>query len=125
MKERARALLKDAVKKIKEANTELCKPEEDVVSFLVCKKSQRATENFLKGFLLQNDVEPNKFKTIEDLYEQCKAINKSFKEINLSNFECKSYELDSKECTRLSKVSNCFSTADELDSFFRKEKVIP
>ena len=52
MKNRARALFKDAINKVKEADEELCRPEEDVVSILVCKKSQRASESFLKGYLL-------------------------------------------------------------------------
>jgi len=124
MKNRARALFKDAINKVKEANNELCRPEEDVVSFSVCKKSQRATENFLKGFLLQNGVEPNRFNSLEELYNQCKIINKNFKKFDLSNFKCKSDHLDAKHCDEISKVNNCYTTADNLDNFLRQEKII-
>ncbi len=41
-------------KKLNEASNELYRPEEDVVSYLVCKNSQYAIENYLKGFLLKN-----------------------------------------------------------------------
>ena len=124
MKNRARALFKDAINKVKEADDELCRPEEDVVSFLVCKKSQRATENFLKGFLLQNGVEPNGFNSLEELYNQCITINKNFKKFDLSNFKCKSDHLDAKHCNEISTVNNCYKTADNLDTFLRGEKVI-
>ena len=79
MKNRARALFSEAVKNINEANDELCRPEEDVVSVLVCKKAQRATDNFLRGFLLDHGVEPKNENTLNDLYLECKKAKPQFK----------------------------------------------
>lgn len=124
MKNRARALFKDAIKKVREADEELCRPEEDVVSILVCKKSQRATESFLKGYLLHKGVDPSESNTLEDLYNQCKLFNKNFKKIDLSSFECKALEFDARQCNEISKVNNCYTTADNIDTFLREEKVI-
>jgi len=124
MKGKANKLFKDAVKKLNEANEELFRPEEDIVSFVVCKNSQLAVESFLKGFLLQNEINPAPYKTIDDLYDQCKAINKNFEKISLSDFQCKSHSLDSRYCNEVSKVRNCFEQADNLDTFLRKEKII-
>ncbi len=124
MKERARALFKEAIKKVGEANQELCRPEEDVVSVMVCKKSQRATENFLRGYLLENEVEPGIEKTLDELLQQCLAINPNFRKVDLSNFDCRSAKLDSHQCNEVSKVSGCFVNASNLENFLRDEKVI-
>jgi HEPN domain-containing protein len=124
MEDTANKLFDDAIEKLNEANEELLKPKEDVVSYLVCKNAQHAIENFLKGFLLQNGIDPSKYKTTGSLYEQCRAINKNFKEINLSDFDCKSHKMDSRNCNEVSKVSSCFEIADRLDTFLRKEELI-
>ncbi|MCF6308323.1 MAG: hypothetical protein L3J09_10230 [Flavobacteriaceae bacterium] len=124
MKDRAEALLKEAVKKLGEANEELCRPHEDVVSVLVCKKAQRATENFLRGFLLKNKVEPGIEKSLDELLEQCLCINPNFKNVDLSQFDCRSVKLDSRQCNEVSKVSSCFINASNLETFLRDEKVI-
>ena len=74
MEDQANKVFDEAIDKLKEANEELCRPEEDIVSFVVCKNSQFAIENFLKGFLLQNNIDINKYKTIDNLYTQCLKI---------------------------------------------------
>ncbi len=124
MKERAYAFFNEAIKKVNEANEELCRPEEDVVTYSVCKNAQFAIENYLKGFLLNNGKDPSNFNTIDSLYKECKAINAKFKDIDLSDFSCKSHQIDSRYCNEVTKVSNCFDVADNLDTFFRREKII-
>jgi len=124
MKSKTNRLFNDAVEKLNAANKELFRPKEDVVSYLVCKNAQHAVEFFLKGFLLQNGIDPDNHKTIESLYRQCKTINKNFEEINLSDFECKLHKLDSRYCNEISKVSNCFDVANSLDTFLKREKII-
>ena len=124
MKAKANKLFDDAIEKLNEANQELFKPEEDVVTYAVCKNAQYAIENYLKGFLLTNGIDPDNYKTIEELYEQCKSINNKFEDIDLSDIGCKSHHLDSKYCNEVSKVSNCFDVADNLDTFLRREKII-
>ncbi|MBT8384424.1 MAG: HEPN domain-containing protein [Bacteroidia bacterium] len=124
MKDKANKLFTDASKKLNEANKELFKPKEDLVTYMVCKNAQFAVENYLKGFLLQNGVNPAKYKTVESLYEQCIKLNKKFEEVDLSDFNCKSHDLDSRYCNEVSKVSNCFDIADNLDTFLRREKII-
>jgi HEPN domain-containing protein len=124
MKTQANKLFFDAVERLNEASEELFRPEEDVVTYAICKNAQFAIENFLKGFLLKNEIDPSDYKTIEELYEQCKSINKKFEEIDLTEFGCKSHTIDSRFCNEVSKVSNCYDIADSLDTFFRREKII-
>lgn len=124
MKNRANKLFIEAVKSVNEANEELCRPEEDVVSVLVCKKAQLATTNFLKGFLLQNGIEPKNDMTLSELHQECLAINPNFKKIDLSNFDCKTVNLATKDCNDVTKISGCHFTATKLETFLREEKVI-
>ena len=114
----------NAAQKLNQANKELFKPEEDIVTYLVCKNSQFAIENYLRGYLLKNNVNPIKYKTIDSLYEQCKIINKNFEKVDLAEFDCKAHNLDSRYCNEVLKVNNCFEIADSLDTFLRKEKII-
>lgn len=117
-------LFDDAIEKLNEASEELFRPEEDVVTFAVCKNAQLAIENYLKGFLLNHDIDPSDFKTVESLYKRCRSINNKFQEIDLSNFKCKVDELESRFCNEVSEVSYCYDAANELDTFLRKEKII-
>ena len=113
-----------AVQNLKAANDELCRPEEDVVAFMVCKNSQVAISNFLKGYLLQNDVAVDTDATIDDMYNQCKAINPNFSNVNLAGFDCQASHLESRYCSGTEKVSRCFDIADSLDAFLRSENII-
>ncbi len=124
MNDRAKKLYEEAVQKLKEANHELCRPEEDVVAQLVCNNAQNAILNYLKGFLVENGIETNSEDSIDKLYEQCKSINKQFEEVHLSGFDCNSHKDESRFCNESTKFSRCFDIADSLDTFMRREKII-
>ncbi|HMR17588.1 MAG TPA: HEPN domain-containing protein [Mariniflexile sp.] len=124
MEDRANKLLVKAAQKLNQANQELYKPEEDIVSFLVCKNSQFAIENYLKGYLLKNGIEPSELKTIESLYKECVKINKAFKKVDLTQFDCKIHRTELRYCNEVSKVSHCFDVANSLDTLLREQKVI-
>lgn len=121
---KAKEYFETAQEKLREAKKELFRPEEDMVSYLVCKNSQFAIESYLKGYLLKNGVDIEDCQTIDSLYKQCVAINANFKKVDLSDFECKGYNLNSRYCNEASKVTNCFDSADNLDTFLRQEKII-
>jgi HEPN domain-containing protein len=124
METKAKQLFKDASKKLSEANKELHRPEEDVVSYLVCKNSQYAIENYLKGFLLKNGIDTSDYGTVDSLYKQCKMINKDFEKIDLSAINCKSQNMNAGYCDEVSKVKTCFDIANSLDTFLREQKII-
>lgn len=113
-----------ASQKLKEANEEYNRPEEDIVSFGVCKNSQYAIENFLKGYLTEYNIDPEPFNSINDLYIQCKKLNSKFNEIDLSEFGCDSSKYETDHCNEMEKVNNCYEAADKLDTFLRREKII-
>jgi len=115
----------NAAQKLNQANKELFKPEEDIVTYLVCKNSQYAVENYLKGYLFKEGIKPNEDETIDSLYKHYKKINKNFENLDLSDFNCKSsHYLETKYCDNVSKVNTCFDAADNLDTFLKREKII-
>ena len=124
MKEKATKLFQEALEKLDQANAEISRPEEDIVSYLVCKNAQVAIENYLKGYLFQNGVDASNFNTIDILFEQCKLLNNKFEKIKLSAINCKSEEFSTAYCNDIPRVSNCFAVASNLDSFLREEKII-
>ncbi|MDV7138030.1 HEPN domain-containing protein [Maribacter sp. TH_r10] len=124
MEEKAKKLYEEAVLKLKEANFELCRPEEDVVAQLVCSNAQSAISNYLRGFLLENGIESSSKDSIDSLYEQCKIINDHFSEVHLTGFECNAHKDESRFCNESTRFSRCFDIADSLDTFLRREKII-
>lgn len=106
------------------ANEELFKPEEDVVTYLVCKNSQHAIENNLKGYLHLRGYQTHENESLEGLLNRCISLDSNFKKIDLNVFDCKASKIDSSYCNEVSKVSSCFETADNLDTFLKQLKII-
>ena len=113
-----------AKNKLKIANEELFKPEEDVVSYLVCKNSQFAIEAYLKGYLNHRGFETHDKETLEGLFERCKSLDAKFNKIEIGVIDCRASVIDSRYCSDVDKVSSCFDTADSLDTLLRQLKII-
>ena len=124
MKSRSDAFLKEATKKLKIAKDEMFKPAEDIVSYSVCKNSQFAIENFLKGYLTSKEVKLLSNETIASLYDKCVAIDENFKNIEMGAIGCKKSAIDSRYCSEINSVSACFDTADNIDTYLRKNKIL-
>ncbi|MDX1313918.1 MAG: hypothetical protein R3356_00335 [Eudoraea sp.] len=123
METNATALFDKAVQKLRAANDELCRPEEDVVAPVVCKNSQEAILNYLKGYLLTEGVNLSEGDNIDRLYEKCRSINPHFEKINLYGFEC-DVHVESRFCNGAESQSRCYNIADSLDGFLREEHII-
>jgi len=124
MNDRSDAFFKEAAKKLTEAKNELFKPAEDFVSYSVCKNSQFAIENYLKGYLISNNVKIEGNETIESLFNKCVSIDEDFNKIDLSAMGCKNHPIDSRYCSEINSVSACFDSADSIDTYFKKNKII-
>jgi len=124
MNERTKAFLKEASKNLDCAKGELLKPAEDLVGFSVCKNSQYAIENFLKGYLLSNDAKIELKDTIGTLYEKCIDIDPDFKNIEINAISCKGDPIDDRYCTKIDKISACLDAADNIDTYLRKKNLL-
>ena len=124
MKSRSTAFFNEATKNLNVAKDELFKPAEDIVSYSVCKNAQFAIENFLKGFLIKNEIEIDVKDTIATLYDKCVKVDPNFKEIELSAIGCKNHTIDSRYCSDINTISACYDSADDIDTYFRKNKIL-
>ena len=124
MSSRSNAFFKEATKNLNFAKEELLKPAEDIVSFSVCKNSQFAIENYLKGFLVKNNIEFDVNANIAVLYEKCLNIDERFKNIDLNAIGCRNHAIDSRYCTEINSISACFDVADEIDTYLKKRDLL-
>lgn len=124
MDEKAKQHFEKAANQLNEANTELYKPKEDVVSFLVCKNSLFAIENYLKGYLVHRGFETKSDETLDHLLERCRLLDSRFNQINIDTIDCSMDHKNDKFCEDIDKVSSCFNSADSLDTFLRKQRII-
>jgi len=124
MSSRSNAFFKEATKNLSFAKEELLKPAEDIVSYSVCKNSQFAIENYLKGFLVKNNIDFDVNANIEGLYNKCLSVDKQFEDIDLSAIGCKNQAIDSRYCSEINSVSACFDVADEIDTHLKKSKLL-
>ncbi len=124
MDEKSKNHFQTAKENLKDANEELFKPKEDVVSYLVCKNSQYAIENYLKGYLSLRGFETNTNENLQKLLDRCKSLDSKFNQVDIETIDCKAEKMDSRYCQDVDKVSSCFDTADSLDTFLRRLKVI-
>ena len=113
-----------AKEKLNDANQELFKPNEDVVSYSVCKNSQFAIEGFLKGYLNHRGFVTHDEEHLEGLLNRCRALDPKFNTIDMSVINCKAAKIDSRYCSDVEKVSSCFDVADSLDTLLKQMKVI-
>ncbi len=124
MKEKSNLHFEKAKENLKNADNELFKPEEDVVSYLVCKNSQKAIENYLKGYLTSRGFETHDNETIDHLLDRCKSLDPKFNKVDIHAIDCRAHKIDSSYCEDVNKVKSCFNAADGLDTFLRKLKII-
>lgn len=124
MDEKAKEYFEKATNHLNEANKELYKPIEDVVSFQVCKNSLYAIENYFKGYLAQRGFETKSGETLDHLLKRCRLVDKKFNQININTIDCSADHRNNKFCEEINKVSSCFNAADNLDSFLRKQQII-
>lgn len=124
MDEKARDHFQKAKQQLSEANNELFKPEEDVVSFLVCKNSLNAIENYLKGYLSKRGYDTTNKDSLDQLLERCRLLDKKFRQIDLNVIECSANADHNRFCEDVKKVSSCFQTADELENFLIRQRII-
>lgn len=113
-----------AINDLKCANEELCRPEEDIVPHLVCKYSQSAIDNFLKGFLTLNGIDTSSYSTTDSLFEQCTVLNRKIQSVTVKKFSCGLNTTHSDCCNEVTKRSQCHEIADRLECFLKNEGIL-
>lgn len=124
MDKKAKDHFEKAKNQLQKANEELFKPKEDVVSFLVCKNSLNAIENYLKGYLTKRGFETNSDDSLDLLLERCQLLDKRFNRIDLNVIDCSGNPDHNRFCEEVEKVNTCFQNADQLENFLIKQRIL-
>jgi hypothetical protein len=77
------SILSEADVLLEKAKEELCRPDEDVVHYMVCRYAYKAIEKYMAGFLVRNGIRIHNSTSINDLLGQCRTINPDFTKLNL------------------------------------------
>lgn len=125
MKETADHYFKIATKKLQEANEELYRNGNTVNKMFVCKNTHAAIENYLLGFLtFHNSTDFNKEDSINQLYEKCVLIDIHLQKIDIKNVFCRQVDSLFLKCDDQDTITACFETADNIDTYFRRIKIL-
>lgn len=66
------------------AKEELCRPEEDVVPYSVCRSSYQSIMHYLIAYLHKHQVIADESLELSEILESCRKIDPSFHKLNLS-----------------------------------------
>jgi len=109
-------LIYDGNQMLQRALEEVNRPAEDVACLAVCQGTKLSMDNFLKGFLLKNNIDPESLNTIRDRYEKCLILDPELKAINIYTLDCIDEDKCgmSEYCLSVEKVSECIAIAENL-----------
>lgn len=125
MEKTADHYFKIAAKKLQEANEELFRNGNSVNKIFVCKNTHAAIENYLLGFLIfHKATDINKEDSIDQLYEKCVSINVHLQKIDIKNVICRKVDTLFLKCDDQESITACFETADNIDTYFRRIKIL-
>lgn len=81
---KSQSTLSEAEEMLNTAQEELCRPEEDVVHYNVCKHAYKAIEKYMTAYLIQHGVHIQNSTSIKELLNQCRNIDPNFKDLDLN-----------------------------------------
>lgn len=110
--------------KLHEADEELYKPEEDVISLVICRSTKGSIENYLKGFLTLRGFDIKEDQTLADLMERCRMLDSKFRRINIEEIDCRNVKNPNLHCEEIEKFGACYEVADQLDTLLREKGII-
>jgi HEPN domain-containing protein len=81
---KSKSTLSEADEMLHTAEEELCRPEEDVVHYNVCKHAYKAIEKYMTAYLIEHGVHIQNSTSIKELLNQCRSIDPDFKELDIN-----------------------------------------
>lgn len=124
MDKKAEQYLSEGSKKLHAADQELFKPEEDVVSLVICRSTIGSIENYLKGFLTLRGFDIEEDQTLSDLMERCRMLDPKFQSIKIEEIDCRNVQDPDLHCEEIEKFGACYEVANQLDTLLRKKGII-
>jgi len=108
----------------RQADREMYKPEEDIVSLVVCRSTLGSIENYLRGFLTLRGFETNDDETLGHLMKRCRMLDKKFNSIRIEEIDCRNEKDPDLHCEEIEKLGACYQVADRLDSLMREKGIL-
>lgn len=124
MDKKAKQYFSKGSKKLHEADQELYKPGEDVVSLVICQSTKGSIENYLKGFLTLRGFDIEEDQTLGDLMERCRMLDSKFHDIKIEEIDCRNVKNPDLHCEEIEKFGACYEVADQLDTLLRQKGII-
>ncbi len=83
--QKIKSTLDQAAELFDAAKEELCRPEEDVVPYMVCNNAYRSVTKYLNGYLLKNGIEIHHSMSLQVLLNLCRDVDPKFNDLDLSS----------------------------------------
>ena len=119
-----RNLLKQSATELLNAEAELNRPHEDVVTLSACQSVRTSMRKMMQGYLTAHAISCDEKLSIEELLAACLKANEAFSEVDISNIECKGMgheKCEGKYCLSIENVSCCLSAANGVKSIVWSE----
>jgi hypothetical protein len=116
--------LNEANRELLNAENELSRPHEDVVTLSACQSVRAAMTSMLRTYLSEYALVPSNNPSLNDLIEASKKVNSNFAYIDLRNVECKGVDhahCGGKYCLSIENVSSCLAAAHQIRNIVWKE----
>jgi hypothetical protein len=111
--------LKYVIGHMKQAEHELNRPDEDVVTLSVCLDARNSMHSLIRIYLLCNGISNNEDMSLDALLDLCRKTDSSFSAIDMSHVVCRQLNTAACEgnyCLSHEQVRNCMNTANKLKS---------
>lgn len=99
------------------AEAELNRPNEDVVTLSACRSVRTAMNHMMGVYLVAHGLEYRPTASLQELADKCATANPAFSNKDMSHIACKGMghdECDGKYCLSVASVSDCLSAASQL-----------
>jgi hypothetical protein len=90
------------------AQSELNRPAEDVVPYMVCRSARKSISHYLKGFLLKHGNNVNEEDSVETLLNKCQNISSTFLSFDLGPI---TFTRDDEYSAEYNRMKSCIDLA--------------
>jgi hypothetical protein len=74
---------------LQHANSELKRPEEDVVTFSICHHTHNAMKKMMNLYLTTQGINSNEHKSLDELFDLCHKANPGFNAVDITSIVTK------------------------------------
>ncbi len=118
------SLLRQAILDIRMAETELNRPDEDVVTLSACLCARDSIVKIMEFYLNNKAINYDTNLSIDDLHKKCLTLNSDFAKVDITQVTCRNYDhanCDGKYCLSTDSIQDCLSASNTLKGIVLNE----